>query len=88
MRPNMKRGPMNSASSLTGDGCPRNYGTAAPNDIVREALAGRLHLQLLSRRNLGLLVVKLVEHAKKLQGDLSVTQERLEARSEKRKGIS
>ena len=63
----MKTGSPNSASSNTGEGCPLNCAQAAPHDIVREAMAGRLHFQLLSRRNLALLVVKLVEHVKTLE---------------------
>lgn len=63
----MKTGSPNSASSNTGEGCPNNCAKAAPRDMLRDALAGRLHFQLLSRRNLALLVVKLVEHVKALE---------------------
>ena len=63
----MKTGSPNSASSNTGEGCPLNCAQSAPRDMLRDALAGRLHLQLLSRRDLGLIVVKLVEHVKTLE---------------------
>ncbi len=63
----MKTGSANSASSNTGEGCPNNCAQPAPRDMVRDVLAGRLPINSLNRRNMAILVSKLVARIKEME---------------------
>ena len=57
----------NTASANTGEGCPQNYGTAAPNSSLRDVLRGHLCLKRKSSTELRRLIVLLVAEVKRLQ---------------------
>ena len=58
---------LNSASANTGEGCPRQFGSKAPDTIVRDIVRGRVVISRMGARTLLGIIKKMADRIRELE---------------------